>query len=98
MLYATVDLEDIEQGFEKTASMATGLGDGADRNAGSDIGVDEKTASLIPSEECRPGKIEGTYSRGFFALAASNVLRAVLVEQILDTDSGTENSLKMLET
>lgn len=43
------------------------------------------------------GKIEGTYGRGFLALAASNVLRTLLVEQILGTECATENSLKMLE-
>lgn len=44
------------------------------------------------------GKVEGTYGRGFLALAAGNGLLAVLVEQILGTDRATENSLKMLET
>jgi hypothetical protein len=55
VLYATVDPGDIEHGSGRTASLATGLVDGAESNAGRCGNVDE-TASLIPSEECQLGK------------------------------------------
>jgi hypothetical protein len=52
VLYATAEPEVSNKGSGKTASLATGLVDGAKSNAGRRGNVDE-TASLIPSEECQ---------------------------------------------